>query len=114
MFWSLFSPLNLVIIQAFLILKVMDSWYLVAHSANSFMQNILKLYMYFDHGLKICVWFGYKTKIIFVTFFHKLNLPLFFRRNLYKSEWIVGILCAQVSNSFIPKTLKLQGVFVMV
>ena len=28
----------------------------------------LKLHMYFGHGLKICMWFGYNPQIIFITF----------------------------------------------
>ena len=32
------------------------------------MQILLKLYRCFVHGLKICMWFGYNSQIIFVTF----------------------------------------------
>ena len=37
----------------------------------------LKLYMCYGHGLKICMWFGYNSWIIFCHFFHNLNLVFF-------------------------------------
>ena len=33
-----------------------------------FILILSKLYWYFGHGLKICMWFGYNPQIIFVTF----------------------------------------------
>ena len=45
-------------------------------SSYSFMPIPLKLHKSFEHGLKICMWFGYNPKIIY-HFFHKLNLAIF-------------------------------------
>ena len=43
----------------------------------SFISILLKLYMCYGHGLKICMWFGYNPQIIFCHFFHSLNLSNF-------------------------------------
>ena len=41
-----------------------------------FLPILLKFHWCFDHGMKICTWFGYNVQIIFVTFFCKLNLAI--------------------------------------
>ena len=39
-----------------------DSWYLVC-------STFADCFEVFGHGLKMCIWFGYYTQIVFVTFF---------------------------------------------
>ena len=59
-------------------MKVNGHWVpCVRNSSYSFMPIHLKLYMYYGHGLKICMWFGYNPWIIFCHFFHNLNLVIF-------------------------------------
>ena len=59
-------------------MKVNGQWVpCVRNSSYSFMPIHLKLYMYYGHGLKICMWFGYNPWIIFCHFFHNLNLVIF-------------------------------------
>ena len=41
------------------------------------MPILLKLYWRLDHGLKMCISFGYNPQITFFHFFHKLNLVIF-------------------------------------
>ena len=61
-------------------MKVNGQWVpCVRNSYYSFMPIHLNLYMYYRHGLKICMWFGYTSNpwIIFCHFFHNLNLVIF-------------------------------------
>ena len=59
-------------------MKVNGQWVpCVRNSSYSFMPIDLKLYMCYGHGLKICMWFGYNSWIIFCHFFHNLNLVIF-------------------------------------
>ena len=44
-----------------------------------------------DHGLKMCIWFGYYPHIIFVTFL-QVEISHFFRRCYIQSKYIVGTL----------------------
>ena len=37
-------------------------------NSNSFIPVLSKPHWCFDHSLKICMWFGYNSPIIFVTF----------------------------------------------
>ena len=47
-------------------MKVNGQWvHCVRNSSYSFMPIDFKLYMYYGHGLKICMWFGYNPWIIF-------------------------------------------------
>ena len=61
-------------------MKVNGQWVPCVHNFSySFMPIIaLKLYMCYEHGLKICMWFGYNPQIILCYFFHNLNLVIFF------------------------------------
>ena len=47
------------------------------HNSYSFILILLKLYMCYDHRLKMCMWFGYNHQIIFGHFFCNLNLVIF-------------------------------------
>ena len=59
-------------------MKVNGQWVpCVCNSSYSFMPIYLKLCMCYGHGLKICMWFGYNSWIIFCHFFHNLNLVFF-------------------------------------
>ena len=40
-------------------------------------RSFLKLCMYFHHGIRMCMWFGYNCEIIFCHFFHFVNLVIF-------------------------------------
>ena len=52
-----------------LTMKVNGQWVsCVRNSSYSFMLILLKLYLCYAHGLKICIWFGYNPQIIFVNF----------------------------------------------
>ena len=51
--------------------------YCVRNSSYSFTPILLKLYICFDHLLKICIWFGYNPQINFSHFFRNLNLVIF-------------------------------------
>ena len=42
-----------------------------------FIPILWKLHSCFGHDLKICMWFGYNTQVIFCHFFRKLNLAIF-------------------------------------
>ena len=41
------------------------------HNSYSFMRILFKIYRYFGHGLKMCMWFGYNPQIFFCHFVHK-------------------------------------------
>ena len=73
-----FRILNLDIFQARILSKCIDSEYLcMRNSSNSLtvMLIFLKLYMYFFHDLKMCMWFECNPQIIFFYhFFCILNL----------------------------------------
>ena len=74
-------------------MKVNGQWVpCVRNSFYSFLPIHLKLYMCYGHGLKICMWFGYNSWIIFVIF-PQFELSHFFG---HFSEWIEGTLCAQL------------------
>ena len=48
-------------------MKVNGQWVpSVRNSFYSFMLIALKLYMCYGHGLKLCMWFGYNPRIIFM------------------------------------------------
>ena len=73
----------------------------MCNSSYSFMAIFLKLYRYFCHGLKICMWFRYNPQINFCHLFFILNLVIF-----QESVLIVGteyLLCA------IPPTVLWQS-----
>ena len=66
-----FRILNLVIFSGSNTIKLYRYWALcMRNSCCSFMPTFLKLYMCFYLGLKMCMWFRYNPKIIFVTCFH--------------------------------------------
>ena len=55
-------------------MKVNGQWVpCVPNSSYSFMPILLKLYMCYGHGLKICMWFGYNPWIIFCHFLARLH-----------------------------------------
>ena len=81
----------------------------VRNSSYSFMPILSKLYRCFCHGLKIRMWFGYYPEIIFCHFLRNLNLVIF-RRFYYQSEWIVGILCAQLLLQFYADSFETSQV----
>ena len=59
-------------------MKVNGQWIpFVQYSFYSFMPIHLKLYMCYGHGLKICMWFGYNSWIIFLSFFSQFELSHF-------------------------------------
>ena len=81
--------------------------------------------MYYGHGLKICMWFGYNPWIIFCHFFHNLNLVIFsgilvdvlpddlwvsqpweLIRRQEEEGWIMGTLCAQLLLQFNTDTFE--------
>ena len=85
-------------------MKVNGQWVPCVRNSYSFMPIHLKLYMYYGHGLKICMWFGlYSPWIIFCHFFHNLNLVIFFG---HFSGWIEGKLCAQLLLQFNTDTFE--------
>ena len=91
-FCHFFRNLNLAIFAGILTLKVNRQWVpCVRNSSYSFLPIHLKLYMYYGHGLKICMWFGYNPWIIFCLFFRNLNLAIF-----------VGILTLKVNRQWVP------------
>ena len=49
----------------------------VRNSSYSFIPILLKLYRCLYQALKICMWFGYDTQIIFIAFARNLNLVIF-------------------------------------
>ena len=57
-------------------MKENGQWVPCVRNSYSFMPIHLKLYMCYGHGMKICMWFGYNPWIIFVIFFHNLNLVI--------------------------------------
>ena len=92
---SLFSKFELSHFSGILTMKVNGQWVPCVHNSfYSFMPIALKLYMYYGHGLKMCMWFGYNDelymlklikfcscfynpRIIFCHIFHNLNLDIF-------------------------------------
>ena len=74
----------------------------VRNSSYNFMPIHLKLYMYYGHGLKICMWFGYNPGIFYVIF-SQFELSHFFG---HFSEWIEGTLCAQLILQFNTDTFE--------
>ena len=61
-------------------MKVNGQWVpCVRNSSYSFKPIHLKLYMYYGHGLKICMACGLDIilGLFFVIFFHNLNLVIF-------------------------------------
>ena len=59
-------------------MKVNGQWVpCVPNSSYSFMPIDFKLYMYYGHGLKICMWFRYNPWIIFLSFFLQFELSHF-------------------------------------
>ena len=75
-------------------MKVNGQWVpCVRNSSYSFLLILLKLYMCYVHGLKICMWFGYNPLIIFVIF-SQFELSHFFFGHF--SEWTEGALCAHL------------------
>ena len=85
-------------------MKVNGQWVpCVRNSSYSFMAITLKLYMCYGHGLKICMWFEYNPRIIFLLFFSQFELGPFFG---HFSEWIEGNLCAQLLLQFNTDTFE--------
>ena len=62
-------------------------------SAYSSMPISLKLYMCFEHGLKMCKWFGYNLRITFCYFVSQFDLSHFFFR-AFKCMDRVYLVCA--------------------
>ena len=84
-------------------MKVNGQWVpCVRNSSYSFMPIHLKLYMYYGHGLKICMWFGY-TLDYFLSFFSQFELSHF---SGHFSGWIEGKLCAQLLLQFNTDTFE--------
>ena len=78
-FCHFFRNLNLAILSGILTMKVNRQWVpFVRNSSYSFMPIALKLYVCYGHGLKICMWFGYNSRIIFVILFPQFELSHFF------------------------------------
>ena len=74
---SLFSQFELSHFLGILTMKVNGQWVpCVRNSSYSFIPIHLKLYMYYGHGLKICMWFGYNPWIIFLSFLVHLSRRL--------------------------------------
>ena len=86
-------------------MKVNGQWVpCVRNFSYSFMCAALKIYMCYGHGLKICIWFGYNPRVIFVILFlYNSNLVIFFG---HFSEWIEGTLCAQLLLQFNNDTFE--------
>ena len=86
-------------------MKVNGQWVpCVRNSSHSFMPIHLKFYIYYGHGLKICMWFGYNPWIIFCHFFHNLNFLSHFFGHF--SGWIEGNLRAQLLLQFNTDTFE--------
>ena len=86
-----------------LTMKVNEQWVPCVHNSSySFMPIALKLYMCYEHGLKICMWFGYNPWIFFVIF-SQFELSHFFR---HFSERIECTLCAQLLLQFNTNTFE--------
>ena len=81
------------------------------NSSYSFPPVVLKLCRCFQHEMKMCMWFGYNTSIIFSHFFCFMNLVSFFDMKCCQSVWTVGILWVNSSYSFPPIVLKLCRCF---
>ena len=85
-------------------MKVNGQWVpCVCNSSYSFMPIHLKLYMYYGHGLKICMWCGYNPWIIFCHFFSQFELSHFLG---HFSGSIEGNLCAQLLLQFNTDTFE--------
>ena len=64
-FCHFFSQFELSHFSGIFTMKVNGQWVpCVRNSSYSFMPIHLKLYMCYEHGLKICMWFGYNPWII--------------------------------------------------
>ena len=44
-------------------------WIPCGHNSYSFIPILSKLHWCIGHGLKICLWFGYNSQIIFISLF---------------------------------------------
>ena len=72
-FYYFFRIFNLVIFWVLILQMCIGSRYLVPLTPPT----VLKLYMGFQDGLKICMWFFQNPEIIFYYFFHIFNLDIF-------------------------------------
>ena len=72
--------MNLVSFWYEMLSKCTDSGYLVG-ATPPFPSIVLKLCRCFQHGMKMCMWFGYNTLIIFSHSFCFVNLVSFLTRN---------------------------------
>ena len=87
-------------------MKVNGHWVpCVRNSSYSFMPIHLKLYMYYGHGLKICMWFVYNPWIIFCHFFSQFELSHFIGNF---SGWIEGTLVVAIADL---KTIRIKIIF---
>ena len=71
-FGHFFRILNLVIFQAWILRKYIDSRYLVCATPPTVLCRS------FCHGQKMCMWFGYNPQINFYDFFRILNFSSHF------------------------------------
>ena len=72
----------------------------------NFIPILLKLYMCFCQGLKMCMTFGYNHQITFCHFFHSLNLVIF-GLNYYRSLWTLDTLWVQLLLQFYIRIMLL-------
>ena len=97
-------------LQARILLKGIDSGYLVCNSSYSYMPILLKLYRCFCHGLEMCSGLGIIPEYFLWLFLH-FKLSHFSGVNTIK-VYIYWVLCVHnTSNSFIPTFLKLYRCF---
>ena len=86
-------------------MKVNVQWaHCVYNFSYSFIPILLKFYRCLDHGLKMCMWFGYYPQIILILLFRILNFIHFWHFN-NEIELTKGSVCEQLlvqfySNSF--------------
>ena len=94
-FYHFFRIFNLDFLWVLILQKCIGSRYLVPiNSSHSFRLNLLKLYMDFKNGLKICMWFSRNPEIIFYHFFRIFNLDTFWVLMLQKrigSRYLVPV-----------------------
>ena len=84
-FFSLFLLCELVFFQDEMLSKCPDNGYLVDATPLSFPSIVLKLCRCFRHGMKMCMWFGYNTLIIFSPFSVLWTYFFFFYMKCYQS-----------------------------
>ena len=111
LFFLTFLLCELSLLLVWIAIKVYRQWVPCgSNSSYSFPPIVLIHCRCFQHGMKMCMWFGYNTLIIFSHFFYFVNLVSFLAWNAIKvyGQWVsCGRNSCNSSYSFSSVVLKL-------